>query len=294
MPLEQLDLVAEAKLKTLFNSVSDKKSYEASGVTVNSDRIYIVLDNSSRLFSLSTNLTEPTKLGNKYPNIGYEGISHNPIENKYYLLEEALEHKHQLNGRLRVLDEEFNLERDDWLRYNFQDINKGFEGIAYIRRNSHDYILALCEGNDCETGNTGQDPGAGRIKVFKLKKNKLKYVASIRLPTNLPFIDFSGIAINQLNQVVISSQQSAAVWIAKLDANSWEFIDAGSLYTFPRDRNGDTLYCNIEGVDWLSNHQLITVSDAIKASQSQGCRHKTQSVHIMSIPTVSAPPASGN
>ena len=59
----------------------------------------------------------------------------------------------------------------------------------------------------------------------------------------------------------------------------------GRSYTFPTNARGQTIYCNVEGVAWLSERQVVVVSDRAKPDeQSKKCRHKDQSIHVFNLP----------
>ena len=103
-------------------------------------------------------------------------------------------------------------------------------------------IITVCEGNDCDADEIGEIPGAGRIKVFETKGKKWKYIASIRLPQSLHFMDYSGIDINNKNILAITSQVSSALWTGELDVDNWKIVDHGHVYKFPKDKNGNMIY----------------------------------------------------
>lgn len=58
------------------------------------------------------------------------------------------------------------------------------------------------------------------------------------------------------------------------------------VFDFPRGSNCELLYCNIEGVHWINDELLVTVSDQMKkgGKQDYRCFDKDQSVHVFSIP----------
>jgi hypothetical protein len=49
---------------------------------------------------------------------------------------------------------------------------QGFESIQYLHTDSGSYLLGMCEGNYCEGGSRGREPGNGRIIVSQLKFDK--------------------------------------------------------------------------------------------------------------------------
>ena len=56
-------------------------------------------------------------------------------------------------------------------------------------------------------------------------------------------------------------------------------------FRFPTDAHGDAVYCNVEGVSWLSDDDVVVVSDKAKPGKhADRCRAKEQSVHVFAIP----------
>jgi hypothetical protein len=96
-------------------------------------------------------------------------------------------------------------------------------------------------------------------------------------------MDYSGIDINKKNILAITSQNSSAIWTGELDVDNWKIKDPGHVYNFPKGKNGNKIYCSIEGVSWIANDRLVVVSDAKKDEQPEECRDKDQSIHIISI-----------
>ena len=183
------------------------------------------------------------------------------------------------------MDEDFTKKsKKKWLDFAFESDNKGFEGLAVVTKNDTTYLLALCEGNDCKAGCEGKEVGGGTIQVFEKKKKKWKLTRSIKLPRTLQFVDYSGLDISADNTLAVTSQESSALWVGKLDINAWKVQDGGTIYTFPKSKKGKITYCNIEGVSWISKDQLVVVSDAKKKSQPKACKKKEQSIHIISLP----------
>jgi len=221
-------------------------------------------------------------LGKAREKVGYEGITYNPYDKTFYLVEESLKHAGRWHARLSITDKDFSsTPKRSWLGYAFESGNRGFEGLAFLRKNSTNYVLALCEGNGCRAGRDGEKPGGGTIQLFEQKKEAWKHVHSITLPKTLAFSDYSGLDISADNTLAVSSQESSAIWIGKLDVNAWKTVGEGKVYAFPTDRKGDRLYCNVEGIAWIGKDRLAVVSDAKKKSQSGSCKKKEQSILIV-------------
>ncbi len=284
MKSSQLRVLNEINLNELLGDQSKEKKNEASGVVFVNKKIYVVFDNYSEVARINLNLNEAQLLGNKKKGIGYEGIAYNHINEEFYLVEESVNNKGKWNARLTITNNEFvPKSKERWLKHNFEKDNKGFEGLTFVVKDNKTYILALCEGNDCEAGKGSKIYGAGRIIVFQKKKKKWKYTTSIKLPQTLEFIDYSGMDLNSDNALAITSQESSAIWIGRLNLKSWTIVDDGAVYNFPKDKQENKLYCNIEGVAWITNDQLVVVSDAKKSDQPIQCKQKEQSIHIVSI-----------
>ena len=53
---------------------------------------------------------------------------------------------------------------------------------------------------------------------------------------------------------------------------------------FPRDEQGEVIFCNVEGVTWGSKELLVTVSDRMKQDQDERCGECDQSIQVFRIP----------
>ena len=75
---------------------------------------------------------------------------------------------------------------------------------------------------------------------------------------------------------------SDAIWNEALDGEpprGGDVCDGGGC-GIPRDNQNNIIYCNIEGVTFLSSSRIAVVSDA---SDTAGCQAKDQSIHIFDI-----------
>jgi len=72
--------------------------------------------------------------------------------------------------------------------------------------------------------------------------------------------------------------------VGEFKENSWEFINEGSIYQFPRSKSGQLKYCNVEGVTWKDRNTIAVVSDKRKSSDAGRCKKKDQSIHVFKIP----------
>jgi hypothetical protein len=108
-------------------------------------------------------------------------------------------------------------------------------------------------------------------------------VGKIRLPRTLRFEDYSSIAADG-DRLAVVSQVNSALWVGSLAPSSWDIVDEGITYTFPRTADGQVIYCNIEGVSWTDSNRIVVVSDKAKSKQEELGREKDQSIHIFEIP----------
>ena len=70
--------------------------------------------------------------------------------------------------------------------------------VVHVRRDSKDYVLALCEGNKCEGGAKGRKPGGGRMLLFEKKKKCWLHSRTVALPRSLSFVDYSGMSVDNI------------------------------------------------------------------------------------------------
>jgi hypothetical protein len=286
-----LSLVREAKICDLLACGQQKQRWEASGVLVKDGRFFVVFDNRTEIGHLHGDL-QPDEtnaiLGRPHRDVGYEGISYNSAKQRFYLLVEARKHEGGCHRAIIVeYDNEFHFLKERPLDFPFESSNKGFEAVAYVRRNDEDYLLALCEGNKCKCGSKGRKPGGGRVQVFKKRKKRWAHSGTIALPASLPFVDYSGMSIDH-GRVAVVSQENSLLWVGQFDETDWQWRDAGQLYEFPRSESGKILYGNIEGVGWISPTRIVTVSDRRKKKNQPDKKlsEKDQSVHIFDIPSL--------
>lgn len=289
-----LSLVCESKICTLLDDHDARARWEASGVLIKDGYCFVVFDDRPEIGRVSLEL-KPNEgnalLGLSHPDGGYEGIAFNHTKQRYYLLVEARKHKGEFRAFVVEYDVNFAFVRQRPLDFTFESCNKGFEAIAHVRRGGQDYLLALCEGNQCKSGAKGRTPGNGRIQVFEKNKKRWAHVGTIALPATLPFVDYSGMSVDEGRTAVVS-QVNSMLWIGQLNESDWSWRDAGTLYEFPRSSNEAISYGNIEGVAWLSATRIVAVSDRRKKKeQPDNCiAEKDQSLHIFDIPNSATGP----
>lgn len=284
-----LRLVRERKICDLISCDKQKKRWEASGVLVQDGHYFIVFDDRTQIARISADLRlqKSNRLfGNAHGFCGYEGITYNAEKKRYYLLVESRKCSRDRYKALIVeYDRKFKYLKDRPVDFKFKSDNKGFEAVAHLRREGRDFLLALCEGNKCKCGKQGRKPGGGRVQLFEKKKKCWRHRGTIALPPTVPFVDYSGMSIDN-GRVAVVSQVSSMLWVGQFNAADWTWRDAGQLYLFPRSKDGSLQYGNIEGVSWISRTRVVTVSDRRKKSTQpdKALSETDQSVHIFNIP----------
>ena len=283
----QLELLREAKVCDLLGDVA-KERFEASGVVVVDGVFYVIFDNTSLIGRIGAGLSPEDEqnrlIAQRFDrDEGYEDIAHDHRSGRFFILIESLPHGHGFFAKVREYDASFGYVASAWLDFPLAGANKGLEGLACLRRAGQTYLLGLCEGNRCKEGAAGRRPGGGRIQVFARTARGWDHVDAIRLPSSLPFKDYSGVALAG-DRLCVVSQESSALWVGRLAPSAWRVVDDGAVYRFPRDEDGKTVYGNIEGVSWLSDTHVVVVSDKAKPDQKRRCRSKDQSIHVFALP----------
>ena len=83
--------------------------------------------------------------------------------------------------------------------------------------------------------------------------------------------------------IAITSQASAMAWVARVIPGETVTFDEGALFEFPRDEQGEVVFCNVEGVAWGGKGLLVTVSDRMKQDQNARCGPCDQSIQVFRI-----------
>jgi hypothetical protein len=158
----------------------------------------------------------------------------------------------------------------------FQRQNKGFEGVGHLRRGDKEYLVGLWE----DTVDQDDKKGFGRLYVFLREDDGVwAKPREIDLPPTAQFEDYAAIA-RRGNRVAVVSQKSQKMWLGEINEAVDGFATGtGTVYRFPDERYG-----NVEGVSWISDDQLVMVSDRRKKNQPKYCAEKDQSIHVFRIP----------
>jgi len=285
---QPLHLVREAKLDSLLAGGGGDR-LEASGVLAAGGGFYVIFDNAPDIARIEATLS-PAAAGSgliRQPRgrrAGFEDLAHDPAAGRFYVLVEARPRDRGFMAEVQEYDERFGYLERAWLQFPLEGPNKGLEGLTCVHREGRTYLLGLCEGNRCRDGAEGRRPGGGRVQVFERGRRHWDRVATIRLPATLPFEDFSSLTVAG-DRLAVLSQASSALWVGRLRTASWEVAGEGAVFEFPPDPEGRAVYCNVEGVSWLSADTVVVVSDRAKRKgQDQRCRAKDQSIHVFTIP----------
>lgn len=275
--------IAEAKIYKLIKGYNKDDKFEASGVYYLNGYFYVASDNRFELAkikqTLPENSNENSLLGSGSGDSGFEGITYAAKSTPaFFVVEEAVENGSQYQPRIREYNSSMVYQSSLWADYYFTEANsnKGFEGIAWVARGGTDYLLGLVEGT-------------GKIAVLKKNSNQWQKVAEITLPASAGFTDYSDLTVYG-NRVAITSQQDSKLWIGTLSSTDWA-ITGGKTYEFPKGNSSgvvgsgnNVLYANIEGVSFISDTQIVVVSDKAKSDQPSYQKFKDQSVHVFNLP----------
>jgi hypothetical protein len=156
--------------------------------------------------------------------------------------------------------------------------------VAIRDLNSTLVVLGLCGANHCGLLQQNQDEqvGHGLLVAFEKKGNVINgtcvwsTIRSIEIPKSANFPDYSDIALDGSGRVAISSKENSQVWVGQLkgqragglwDLEALEWDDDSYVYSFPKNDDCKTIYCNIEGIHWLNTNTLIAVSGKVTGDQ---------------------------
>jgi hypothetical protein len=286
----ELRLVAERPVRDLLPK-EDLERAESSGVLAMDGRLLVIFDDSTAIGILDQDLSrtggnrliypDPRLASDDQPGTGYEDIARDPESGRLYLLVEAVQREERLLPRVEILDADFQRHSQAFLDFSIEADNKGMEGLACITRDGELTLVALCEGNRCRGGREGRRPGGGRLQLFRPAAEICAHVGTVDLPTHLWFVDFSSVAVRD-NRLAVLSQRSSALWVGAFRSGSWEIVDHGQCFNFPRDDEGNVQYRTAEGLSWLDDDHLVVVSDRVQRGKRRG-RGKQRSVHVFAL-----------
>ena len=286
-----LRLVKEHKLHELLGGSRDDR-LEASGVCARGKSFYVIFDNAPHVARLDCSLTAGHKdnvlLRQRGESVGFEDVTFHEGMKRFLIMIEALPFRDAYRPLIEEYDEDFRFIEYNWVDFRLPGENKGIEGLCYVRRGNEDYVLGMCEGNRCKCGKAGRKPGGGRIQVFQKGKGQWDHVGTLKLPKSVRFEDYASLRVEG-DRIAVVSQVTSALWIGRLSPKTLELVDEGQTYLFPRDERGRVIYCNIEGIAWVTPSRLVVVSDKRKpGEQPKCCGPKDQSIHLFDLPRARA------
>lgn len=301
-----LQLAYELPFVALFKERKGQTKFEASSVILVNETVYAVCDSSWSVSKFSDTLTpfgpDNVQIGAPYreeEDSGYEAIFYD--EGTFHAVRESI----QIEGEYHAVIEELDIQGDDYTvldvcstEMEFEGDSKGFEGAIGVRDLGNNLtVLGLCEGNWCSESRK-KDKGNGRLVAMSKIVDEggecvWKTLREIKIPSSAYFTDYSAITMSDNGKVAISSQEDSQVWIGQMkgqdanglwDVDSMELDSKGKIYSFPKNDNCQTVYCNVEGLSWINDDMLLAVSDKMKKNQNFVCFEKDQSVHAFVLP----------
>jgi hypothetical protein len=275
-----LQLVAEKKLSKLLPT-KEVDHYEASGLTASGGMLYVASDNLTRIAVIDTSLSKG-KLGpGEAVDSQYEAIAASDDGRFFAMIEPASDDS---AAEVAELDADTAFVGQSTTDATFKHANKGFEGAAWLRVSGKEYLLALCENNDCKDDDSA--PGEGRVRLLSSVAGVWTSQKTLKLPESVGFLNYSDIALQSTGDgkysVLVVSRKSSMLWLGTLSTSDWAFTGHGTFYTFPYDADGAVRYCSVEGVTFLGPSVVGAVSD--KSDGSKACTDEEESIHIFQMP----------
>ena len=282
--VQKLELIREEKLYRLTPGKKKADRLEASGVAlIDEETALVIFDSLNLIASIDLSL-KPGKRNRLFPapsiGEGFEDIAIDHEAKRVFCIIETMEDTDgKYRGFVSEYDHEGRFQRCERLETAFTSSNKGFEGLAFLRRGGKEILYAMCEGNLC----TDAKSGGGRIQAFtRTPEGSWEWSHEVKLPDSAEFEDYAGVSYRD-GRLAVVSQASARLWIGSVDEKARKIVEgSGSVYRFPKKG-----YCNVEGIAWLSDDTLVAVSDQKKKRQPEVCGKKDQSIHIFRIPKAS-------
>lgn len=276
----------EIKFSDLLKT-KDKK-YEASGIFFYNSKFYIVFDNLESVLELNEHFDKFVFRNKNESKSNFEAIHFDEKKEKFFIAIESTKFGENYSPEILEFDKNWNLLSRKRIKLLLEKKNKGIEGLSSIWIEDKFYLLALCEGNFCYS-NKEKHKGNGKILVLKESIESWEKFKEISIPEKANFLDYSDMD-RMGNTFIISSQESSAIWIGELDLVNLNF-STGEVFKLPfGDKNGNTdqgaemIYCNIEGVSFISQNKIVLVSDKASGEQDKWCNYKDQMLHIFDLP----------
>lgn len=279
--VQKLELIREEKLYRLLPGKKKSDRLEASGVALLDEESALVIFDSLNLIARIDLSFKHGKKNRLFPapsiGEGFEDIAIDHEGKRVFCVIETMEDTDgKYRGFVSEYDPEGRIQRCERLETVFTSPNKGFEGLAFLRRGGKQILYAMCEGNLCTNAKTG----GGRIQAFtRTREGSWKWSHEVKLPKSAEFEDYAGITYRD-GRLAVVSQASSRIWIGSVDEEARKIVkNSGSVYRFPAKGYG-----NVEGIAWLSDDMIVAVSDQKKKQQPEVCARKDQSIHVFRIP----------
>jgi hypothetical protein len=253
----------------------------------------------------------PHHVDSNWESITYWGAEkHHIVTQESLVLNDGKYHAVIMNIAIHHEPKEWTLEFACRSEFSFKDDSKGFEGMLGVDGiDGRFFLLGLCEGNWCDTGKKGKEPGNGRLVLMELYHGEgppstfkdgylqetstcmWKTLRVIEIPPTADFVDYSDVA-RRGNTIAISSQESSALFFGDmklkdglLDHDTFE-ITGGEVTRFAPTPNCQVQYCNVEGIEFMNDRLIVGASDSMKGNGRQPymCLEKDQSMHVFALP----------
>jgi hypothetical protein len=271
----------ESKVYKLLSGYNSKDDFEASSVYVQGNYFYVVFDNrypiGKFLNTLPVNSSANSLLSSGSGSSNFEGITYDNYGTPHwYVVEECVKKNNAWYPRIREYTDTMAYQSSQWTDYGFDanNNNKAFEGITYVRRNGNDYLLSIVEGT-------------GVIAVMQQSGNAWIKIAEFHLPVT--FSDYSDITIFG-DKLAVCSQEDALLWVGHLSTTDWNTTGTWTVYDFPKGSDGGVvgagtccLYANVEGVSFIDDSTIVTVTDKASSNQASYQSYKDQSVQVFRL-----------
>jgi len=275
-----LELVSEKKFSKLISNPT-LAHFEASGVVASAGKLHVAFDNTTQIASVDTSLDSATLGPGDATDSQYEAITAADDARFFAMIETAS--ASDTRAEVAELDASTAFVGAAFTDTTFEHVNKGFEGLAWLRDHGSDYLLGLCENNACKDDDT--TVGEGRVKVMTLLGGTWMTQATLEVPSAAAFLNYSDLAVRENGDhsytAAIVSRKSSLLWLGTLTTSPWALTGPSSFFAFPRTSEGEVQYCSVEGVTFLGANVLAFVSDK---SEGAPCNYKSESVHLFQTP----------
>ncbi|GMH87396.1 hypothetical protein TL16_g10845 [Triparma laevis f. inornata] len=271
---------------SLFPDTKGAKKFEGSDVIYSKGYFYAIADSLWSILSISSSMTlfseDNSMIGDPFRDAdesGYEALF--LIDDIFYVVRESIQDLDE-DGEYHAIVEELVISEDgtDYTvqsacksSFGFEGDSKGFEGAVGLKNKDGElFMLGLCEGNHCKEGKKGKERGNGRVVVLHKTTSETDcswdVIATLSLPSDASFQDYSAISVNEEGRVAVTSQEDSALWTGYLTLDEDGFFDpeiaefkTDKMFNFPRDDECRMIYCNIEGIHWMGENQVSARSE---------------------------------